>query len=334
MSTSVDVACLALDIGAKTHAFASEFRGHRQTGSLVNDPATLGVFLKEWVNRAGAVRLLVEATGVYYLDVALIAAELGIEVSVINPKAAHHFAKALQQRNKTDRLDAAMLLEFLKSMPFTRWTPPQSSHLELRHFGRYLVQLTQDNTAARNRLHALSSTRSSPAYLRADLKRFIASLDTRIERIRAKALALIKADGALNERFLALTSIIGVGHISAIALLSELVVLPPEMSSRACVCHAGLDPRVFESGTSVHKAPRISKHGNKYLRRALFHPALAAGQHDPLAKAFKQRLIDRGKKKMQAIAALMRKLLTVAWAIVCNPQPYDASKLYAGIKMA
>lgn len=333
MSASVDMAWLALDIGARTHAFASEFRGGRQTGSLANDPASLRAFLVAWMERAGAVRLLVEATGVYYLDVALMAAELGINVSVINPKAAHHFAKALQQRNKTDRLDAAMLLEFLKSMPFTSWTPPQSSHLELRHFGRYLVQLTEEGAAARNRLHALSSTRSSPAYLRADLNHFIASLDKRIERIRAKALALIEADEALKKRFLALTSIIGVGDISAVALLSELVVLPPAMSSRACVCHAGLDPRVFESGTSVHKAPRISKHGNKYLRRALFHPALAAGQHDPLAKAFKQRLLDRGKKKMQAIVALMRKLLTVAWAIVCEPQPYDATQLYADVKM-
>ena len=149
MSASVDVAWLALDIGAKVHAFATEFRGRRQTGSLANDPAALRVFLKEWVERAGAVRLLVEATGVYYLDGALIAAELGIEVSVINPKAAHHFAKALQQRNKTDRLDAAMLLEFLKAMPFTRWTPPQASHLELRHFGRFLVQVTEEGTAAR-----------------------------------------------------------------------------------------------------------------------------------------------------------------------------------------
>jgi transposase len=329
MNSMMNPVLLALDIGAKNHAFAWELNDRKTTGSVVNEPKALRVFLTDLMHRTGALRLLVEATGIYYLDVALIAVELGAEVSVVNPKAAHNFAKAMQQRSKTDRLDAAMLLDFLKRMPFTPWTAPRQPLLELRHYGRYLVQLTEESTAARNRLHALASTRSSPAYLRADLKRFIASLERRITRIRTQAMALIKADEALKERFDALVTIVGVADVSAISLLSELMVMPPSLSSRACVCHAGLDPRLHESGTSVHKAPRISKHGNKYLRRALFHPAMTAGQHDPLAKAFKQRLLDRGKKKMQAIVALMRKLLTAAWAIVRNPQPYDASRLYS-----
>jgi transposase len=319
MNSTINPVLLALDIGAKTHAFAWELDAHGTTGSITNEPKALRTFLGDLMRRTGALRLLVEATGIYYLDVALIAAELGAEVSVVNPKAAHNFAKAMQQRSKTDRLDAAMLLDFLKRMPFTPWTPPRRPLLELRHYGRYLVQLTEESAAARNRLHALASTRSSPAYLRADLKRFIASLERRIARIRTQALGLIKVDDALKQRFDALVTIIGVGDVSAISLLSELVVMPPSLSSRACVCHAGLDPRLHESGTSVHKAPRISRHGNKYLRRALFHPAMAASRHDPLAQAFRQRLLDHGKKKMQAIVAIMRKLLTAAWAIMRNP---------------
>jgi transposase len=334
MSSSIPPTLLALDIGAKQHAFAWQNEQHRDTGMVPNQPAALRSFLSSLMRRTGALRVLVEATGVYYLDVAMLAVELGAQVSVVNPKAAHNFAKAMQQRNKTDRLDAAMLLDFLKRMPFTPWTPPRRALLELRHYGRYLTQLTEESTAARHRLHALCSTQASPPYLRADLKRFIASLDKRIIRIRAHALALIEANTALHERFQALTTMVGVADTSAVALLSELAAMPPSLSSRACVCHAGLDPRVHESGTSVHKAPRISRHGNKYLRRALFHPALTAGVHDPRAKAFKQRLIDRGKKKMQANVAIMRKLLTAAWAIVNDPQPYDASKLYADVENA
>ncbi len=332
MPSSTQPTLLALDIGAKQHAFAWENEPHRDAGVIPNELPALRSFLTALMRRTGALRVLVEATGVYYLNVAMLAVELGAQVCVVNPKAAHNFAKAMQQRNKTDRLDAAMLLDFLKRMPFTPWTPPRKNLLELRHYGRYLVQLTEESTVARNRLHALCSTKTSPAYLRADLKRFIASLERRITRIRAQALVLIKADAALQECFDALTTIVGVADIAAIALLSELAAMPPSMSSRACVCHAGLDPRVYESGTSVHKAPRISKHGNKYLRRALFHPALTASVHDPRAKAFKDRLIARGKCKMQANVAIMRKLLTAAWAIVKNPQPYDASKLYAHVE--
>lgn len=334
MNMSTKTVLLALDVGAKTHAFAWELAEHREAGSVDNTQAALRTFLTGLIRRAGGLRVLMEATGIYYLDVALMAAELGAEVSVVNPRATHNFSKAMQQRNKTDRLDAAMLLDFLKRMPFSAWTPPRKALLELRCYGRYLVQLTKEKVAATNRLHALSSTQASPAYLRADLKRFIASLQRRIDRIRMHALALIKTDAPLKASFDALISIVGVADTSAVSLLSELMVLPPTMSSRACVCHAGLDPQVFESGTSVHKAPRISRHGNKYLRAALYYPALAASEHDPLAFAFKQRLLDRGKKPMQAIVAIMRKLLTAAWVIVRHPQHYDASKLYSTVKIA
>lgn len=331
MAQQVTPARLALDIGASKHAFAFEQGTTVERGEVANDPAELRRFVQARLRSGAPLQVLVEATGIYYLDVALIAAELGAEVMVINPKAAHNFSRALQQRNKTDALDAAMLLEFLRRMPFTRWTPPRAALLELRHYGRYLTQLTEDSTAAKNRLHALNSVQSSPRALRADLQRAVAGLARRIERLRKEAIALIQADPELKPAFRALISIVGVADTSAVSLLSELAVLPRDLSSRACVCHAGLDVRIFQSGTSVAKAPRISRHGNKYLRRALFHPALAASQHDPHARAFRDRLVARGKKKMQALVAIMRKLLTAAWALIKNPAEYDGSKLYAKV---
>lgn len=333
MSTSTERDWLAFDIGAKTHAFAFERDGKRETGTVDNNPAKLRVFLKQNIRQGKTLRVLAEATGVYYLDTMLIAHELGAEVMVINPRAAHHFAQALGQRNKTDRLDAAMLLECLMRMPFQAWEPPRQSWRQLRNYGRFLVQLTDDGTADRNRLHALESTQDSPAFLRRELKRKIANNDKLIERVRAEAVVLIKADEFVKARFEALVTFTGFGEVSVVSILSELITLPQDMSGRACVCHAGLDPRVYESGTSVYKAPRISRHGNKYLRRALFYPALSAGLHDPLAKAFKERLVGAGKKKMQANVAIMRKMLTAAWAVMKDPQPYDATRLYADIKI-
>jgi transposase len=331
MAQLVTPALLALDIGACKHAFAFEQGSGQERGEVANDPAELRRFLAARTRRGAPLRVLVEATGIYYLDVALIAAELGAEVMVVNPKAAHNFSRALQQRNKTDALDAAMLLEFLKRMPFVAWTPPRRALLELRHYGRYLTQLTEDATAARNRLHALTSSQASPRALRADLQRAIVGLDKRIDRLRQQAVTLIQADPELRSAFYALTSIVGVAQTSAVSLLSELAVLPRHLSSRACVCHAGLDVRIVQSGTSVAQAPRISRHGNKYLRRALYYPALSASRHDPHATAFQQRLLARGKKKMQALVAIMRKLLTAAWALIKHPAPYDGRKLYAHV---
>lgn len=334
MSASHETGLLAFDIGCTSHTWARDIGGHGDTGTVDNAVPALRTLLKAALARCKHLRVLVEATGIYYLDVVMLAHELGAEVMVVNPRAAHHFAQALNQRNKTDKLDAKMLLECLRRMPFRAWTPPPRSWLQLRDYGRFLVQLTADGTAARNRLHALSSKQSSPAFLRTELKRMIRSTDQRIERVRAKAVELIEADTYLKVRFDALDSIPGVAEVAGVSLLSELVTLPPTLSSRACVCQAGIDPRVCESGTSVHKAPRISRHGNKYLRRALFHPALSAGTHDPGAKAFKQRLLGRGKKKMQANVAIMRKTLTCAWAMMKDPQPYDGTRLYANLKKA
>ena len=75
------------------------------------------------------------------------------------------------------------------------------------------------------------------------------------------------------------------------------------------MAHAGLDPRHVKSGTSIHKPARISKAGNKYLRAALYMPALVAIQHEPNVAAFYDKLVASGKTKMQAIIAVMRKLL-------------------------
>ena len=94
------------------------------------------------------------------------------------------------------------------------------------------------------------------------------------------------------------------------------------------MAYAGLDPRQYNSGTSVHKKPRISKAGNKHLRHALFMPALVAVQHDPHLRAFYQHLLAQGKFKMQALVAVMRKLLHALHAMFKTHQPYHGSKLF------
>ena len=320
---------VAFDVGARTHAFAATVGGREETGEVSNTPEAIARFLARLQARCGRLRVVMEATGIYYLDLAVQVVEAGAEVMVLNPKAAHHFAKAMSQRSKTDALDARMLLTYLQRMDFVPWQPPARQVLELRQLGRHLCRLAEQKVRLKNQLHALGSTRTSPQVVIEDVQEDLATLERRIDRLSAEALTRVRADAAIAERFDALDSITGVGTTSALALLAELLVLPRDMNSRACVCHAGLDVRIHRSGTSVDLAPRLSKHGNKYLRRALYMPAMAAIVHDPHAKAFRDRLVARGKKKMQALAAVMRKLLTAAWALIRNPAPYDGAKLFA-----
>ena len=107
------------------------------------------------------------------------------------------------------------------------------------------------------------------------------------------------------------------------------VLLPPNLTHREWVKFAGLDPKAFDSGKSVHKKTRISKAGNRHSRAALYMPALSAQQHDPHVKAYSQHLVANGKKPLQAICAVMRKLLHAIHGMLKHDKPFDNTRFYA-----
>ena len=267
--------------------------------------------LIQWLSKsATAVQVCIEATGLYSLDLALALHRAeGIEVMVANPRAIADFAKALLQRSKTDQLDAEVMLEFARRMPFVAWQPPSSPQLDLRALMRRITGLKLVSQQEKNRLHSVSQSAEITPLVRKDIQSHLVQLERHIEKLEHQAETIVQADRELARQFCHLVSVRGIARVSALHLLAELVVLAPDMTARQWVAHAGLDPRHHESGTSVHKPTRISRAGNRYLRSALFMPALVATQHDPNIRAFYQKLVDRGKTKMQAIVAVMRKLL-------------------------
>jgi len=274
------------------------------------------------------VRVCMESTGVYGLDLALALARAGVEVMVANPRAARHFATAMMQRSKNDRLDARGLMEFAKRMPFQAWTPPRPVVLQLHALSRRLEALKDTQAAEQNRLHAARATDITPAAVRRDLERSLRSLRRAIARLTLEAVKIIRQDSDLKLRFDLLLSAKGIGETSAIALLAELAVAPQDLDVRQLVAHAGLDPREHSSGSSVHKNPRISKHGNVHLRRALYMPALVAIRHEPNLRAFYEHLRARGKAKMVALVAVMRKLLHAIFGMFKHRTAFDGNKLY------
>ena len=150
-----------------------------------------------------------------------------------------------------------------------------------------------------------------------------------IETLRASAIELIQQHPTLTEAFRLITSIKGIAEASGIQILAELMILPQDMNARQWVAFAGLDPRVFESGSSVSKKPRISKAGNKFIRQALYMPALVATRFDPHIKGYYAHMIDdNGLKKMQAICAVMRKLLHAIHGMLNAKKEFDGTRFY------
>ena len=302
--------------------------GHRATRTFDNTPSGHQA-LQRYLTRSGRpVRVCVEATGRYRLDLCLTLQQAHVPVMVANPRAVRHFAQALMQRSKNDHLDAEVLCEFAARMPFQAWRPPSPLVLQLVGVARRLEDLTAMMTAEKNRLHAASLSQALPRVVRLDGARSLAAQQRARQRLTEFALELIAGDPDGRQRYALLLSIPGFGPTRALHVLAELALLAPDLDLRQWVAAAGLDPREFTSGTSVRKTVRLSKAGNAHLRHALYMPALVAVQHEPHLRAFYEKLQARGKTKLQALVAVMRKLLHAIFGLFKHQQEYDAQKVY------
>lgn len=260
------------------------------------------------------VRVCLEASGNYSLDLALaLHAHRQVEVSLVNPRRARRFAESLGERSKTDPVDARVLCEYAARMPWVAWQPPSSLALRLRAITRAIEALGVMHTQEKNREHALASSQALPVMVIQEMQRHQRYLEHRMER--------------LDRRFRLMLTVPGIGETSALQILGELVVLSDKLDARQWVAFAGIDPSQFTSGTSVEKRPRISRGGSRHLRRALYMPALVALRHESHLRAFYQRLLSRGKARLQAIVAVMRKLLHALFAMFRFNQSFDGSKL-------
>lgn len=314
-----------VDVSAKTLAGKRRRNNEEQAREFSNDAAGHREFLK-WIGRGG--RVCMEATGVYHLQLALMLVAAGVEVMVINPRVAKDFGRALGNRSKTDRVDASTLLEYVQRMDFVAWKAPSEAVLKLRELGRRLSELVHAGAEEKNRFHAKKAAGISTIVIN-DVKAHVAQIEKRVKEIEKSAVGVIRGDADLREQFEILKKIPGIARRSAVLLLTELAVLDPTMTVKQIVCHSGLDPREYESGSSVQKPTRISKVGNARLRAILFMPALTAIRHDRGTRLFFAQLMARGKKKMQAIVAVMRKLLHGIWIVLQRRVPFDSSVLFA-----
>jgi transposase len=292
-----------------------------------NTPTGRGQLIKALCRSPLAVRVVVEATGIYFIDLACELAAAGIAVMVVNPKATHHFAEAILQRRKNDPVDAAMLREFGRRMDFVPWQPPRHELFAFRALTREAQALSKAVAAAKNRLHAVTATKLAPDTLIRALERQIAQNQALVDELVAAALAQSETDRELARLVARTDSAPGFAAKAAVLVVGELAVLPP-MTARQWVAQAGLDVREECSGTSLARRPRLSKRGNKRLREALFYPALTTARCCPLAGAFVERLVAAGKTRLQAIVALMRKLLHALHAMWRNDEDFDAQKLF------
>jgi transposase len=294
-----------------------------------NTPAGHRQFIKWALSGVQRARVCLEATGVYHLQLALALHDHpAIEPMVVNPCAARRFVQAHMVRAKTDALDADGLLLFLQRMPFQPWSAPRQEVLQLQSLAHRMAQLNQELSRERSRLHAACKAGPHTRWVQQDLRAHLKQLQRRLAALQQRAAAVVRRDEHLAEEVRLIDSAPGFAERSAIQLLAELAPLAEDMHAAQWVAQAGLDPKPGESGTSVRAPRQISKQGNARIRAALYMPALVAIQHDPHVAAYYEKLLAKGKTKMTAITAVMRKLLHALWGMLHHHQAWDGEKFY------
>jgi len=274
-------------------------------------------------------RVIMEATGVYYLDLAIFLCEQeGIEVTVLNPRVARHYAIATLKRAKNDSVDAKVLLDYVMTRPFVPFNPPSEAAYKLRAISRKIRSITGDCARTRSQLHAEKSTIETPKSVIKASERSIRNDEKTIKMLTDEALKIVAGDPKLKRELEILDSVPGVASSGAVQILGELKTLPHHLSTRQVVAFAGLDPVEYKSGSSVNKKKGISKRGSKNLRVALYMAALTAVRHDPHVRAFHEHLKARGKAPIVALIAVCRKLLHSIWGMLKNNETFDSEKFY------
>lgn len=266
--------------------------------------------------------LVAEATGSYWVTWAVAMHEAGYAVSIVNPYQIHKYAESLPRRSKTDALDAQMLARFACERRPPRWSPPPAIYHELRQRLVARDGLLAMRQQARNQRHALEQYPVLVRSVLTQLDEVSADLSKRIKALEDD-IATVLASGAWAASANVLQTISGVGLLTTAWLLTTTLNFTRCAGPEQAAAYAGLVPLERESGTSVKGRATLGHGGNRRLRTALYQASVVAVQHNPMLKAFYERLLAAGKPKKVARCAAARKLLHLAWAVATKRKPFD-----------
>ncbi|MBS2003747.1 MAG: IS110 family transposase [Cyanobacteria bacterium SZAS LIN-5] len=297
--------------------------GVRQTMKISNDISGFHMLLN-WLQDLdlSSIHACLEPTGTYSRSVSYYLAEVGIKVSLVNSFAVQSHGRSKKIRSKTDRIDAFLLADYcLKENPET-WIAPTKAQSELRDLQHRLDCVKAQIRQEQNRLEAGSDSK----LVLEDIEESLGRLLVRQRKLEKAIKQLVLKDERLATDFKILNSIIGIGDTSALQMLA-LIRFDQFENGRQVACFAGLTPKMFESGSSIHKKTHISRIGSSQLRRSLYFPAMVAMQHNPQLRTFADQLKAKGKPSKVIICAVMRKLLVLATALIRTGKMYDPHHL-------
>ena len=312
ISQSSFTACICTNTGALSFSEVKNFKNEK-TG--FNQ-------LIRWVRKSGSsdaeLVFLMEATGVYYENLAYFLKQLSQTVHVVLPNTSKHYFGSLNIKTKTDKVDAKVLSQFGVERKHREWQIPKAIYLELRNLTRYYVQLQEQKTAINNIKHSKEAAHDVQDFILKSNQSLIKSIDKQLKMCVTKIQQVIDADSELKSKVEKLMTIKGLGMLTIATIIAETLGFEQTQSCKQLASYAGYDIVERESGSSIKGRTRISKKGNRYIRNALYFPAMVACRYNPLMKENYVRIIQKKASKMVGQVAIQRKLLLLVYTLWKN----------------
>jgi transposase len=311
---------LGIDIAKATFVAALRLDAQRHIKSTFPNHGGGFPQLRRWLKShgcGGALRVGLESTSTYADKLAHWLHAQGHSVFLLNPQHASYYARSQGQRNKTDPADAVTLANLIAERAgLTPWAPPPPEQLHLRAFTRARQQLVDHRQQLRNQLET-----AHPA-VQPHLKAILASITEQIKALEKDLRNHLRKHCTLHAQVQRLTTVDGVGLITAAITVAELPPITAASDPRALAAWVGLTPCRHQSG-NIERPSHLSNKGNVYLRRALFMPALVAKRHNPILHAFAQKLAAKGKRPGSILGAIAHKLLRILVALLRDQTDFN-----------
>jgi transposase len=318
---------LVVSLGRIDEDQKEEIYGFKTFSNTAKGFESLVMWVEKKSEPSMAVHYVMEATGVYHEGLAYYLEGKGYVLSVVLPNKISNYHRTLEVKSVTDKTASETIARFGLGRRLDCWKRPNGVFKQLRQLTRERDQLVKSRTQAQNQLHAEQTEAEPNKGTVSRLKKQLVFLKQQMQEIEEELSLLVKGNDQLQQSVKRICSLPGVGLLTALTVLGESNGFDLIRNKRQLVSYAGLDVREKQSGTSVKSKPRISKKGNRYLRKAMHMPSLTAIRNDERFKAIFARLVAKHGIKMKAVVAVQRKLLEMIYIIYKNNTMYNKDYL-------
>jgi transposase len=308
----LDCAWLKEDNKVKTKIFTNQLEGWKELVSWAKTHT--GSEISE-------LHFVMEATGIYHENLATWLHDSGANVSIANPAQVKYYAQSLGGRTKNDKKDSIVLARYgLKERP-KLWQPAPQEMRALKALLTRLDAIEKDLQREKNR-HEKIIVSDTPTAVLASINQMIEHLETEQKTLEKLIDDHIKMHKNLKENKALLETIPGIGKVMSQQMLMVLGTHQFK-DAHQCAAYLGLVPVQKESGSSIKGRSQLAKNGNKTVRAKLYMATVTATRWNPDIKAQYERLTKKGKSKMSALGAAMRKLVQICFGVLKHQQPYQ-----------